>query len=181
MDPIIGSALIGGVGNIIGGLFGASSAKAQNKAAASQAQNEMNFQERMSSTAHQREVADLKAAGLNPILSAHGGASTPGGAMAPVVNPSEPLRDSLKHSAQMVSEAMLNRESAKTMQSQQTLNLANAAKSKAEAEAIGGKITIPGFFSGSASSVARGAKRIWSNVKERFQPFLKLNHQATKG
>jgi len=45
------------------------------------------FQRDMANTAHQREVKDLRQAGLNPILSAkHGGAATPSGAMAPTPN-----------------------------------------------------------------------------------------------
>lgn len=58
----------------------------QNQAASAQSQRQMDFQERMSNTAHQRQIADLKAAGLNPILSATSGASSPGGAQAPQVN-----------------------------------------------------------------------------------------------
>lgn len=94
LDSATPSYLVGGVGGGYGGGGSSGStwddvmqlisdtAKANNEWSAQQAQKQMDFQERMSSTAHQREVEDLQKAGLNPVLSAGGnGASTPNGAM----------------------------------------------------------------------------------------------------
>lgn len=64
-------------------IFSAETSAANNNAFnAQQAQKQMDFQAEMSNTAHQREVKDLLAAGLNPILSANNGASSPSGASA---------------------------------------------------------------------------------------------------
>ena len=43
---------------------------------ANEAQKARDFSEYMSNTSHQREVEDLKRAGLNPVLSANGGAAS---------------------------------------------------------------------------------------------------------
>jgi ribosomal protein L20 len=72
----IASPLIGGAIDLVGG-------KSTAKQMQSRAQDQMNFQERMSNTAYQRAMADMKKAGINPIMvSKLGGASTPTGAMA---------------------------------------------------------------------------------------------------
>lgn len=70
-----------GIGSFLGDIGGAGITAASN---AKQAELNRNFQERMSNTSHQRQVADMRAAGLNPMLSGMkgAGASTPGGAQA---------------------------------------------------------------------------------------------------
>lgn len=81
----------GGVGDMWNNITGVTAQNAANakqaalqmEFSAGEAQKNRDFQAAQSGTAHQREVADLRAAGLNPLLSGTGGmgSSTPSGAM----------------------------------------------------------------------------------------------------
>jgi len=75
---MVWDAVIAGGSSLLGGALG-------NKSSAKEAKKNREFQLMMAQNAHQFEVADLRAAGLNPRLSAMGGsgASASGGSAAP--------------------------------------------------------------------------------------------------
>lgn len=88
LGGIVGS----GIGSAFGDMISSDEQRSYNESLISsanqynslEAEKNRQFQKMMSDTAHQREIKDLKAAGLNPILSGMGGSgsSTPSGSSA---------------------------------------------------------------------------------------------------
>nr|UXQ87988.1 MAG: DNA pilot protein [Microvirus sp.] len=151
---MVAAALIGGAASLIGGKLAQKGAKNQNIASAYQAQKQMDFQERMSSTAHQREVKDLRAAGLNPILSGTGGsgASSPSGSAAPMVDELAPALATAQQVQRMAADiGLIN---------QQTRKVA------AEADIIEPRATVMGVVEDALTGIPSSARAVEAKINQ---------------
>ncbi|AXH75960.1 MAG: DNA pilot protein [Microviridae sp.] len=90
LEMLLGSAALGFGQSAYQNKQNSLAAESANSFNAEQAKLNRDFQERMSNSAYQRQMADMKSAGVNPMLSINaGGAQTPGGGSASAVTPKD--------------------------------------------------------------------------------------------
>lgn len=98
------------------------------------AREQMAFQERMSSTAYQRAVEDMRAAGINPMVAyQQGGASSPSGAGTRVEDAISPAVSSGMHAKRMIEEIKNLRENRKLTAMQTNVARATANREQTQA------------------------------------------------
>lgn len=120
-------AVIGAAGSILGGMFGSSGQRDANRTNIKLQREQQAWEERMAGSEVQRRMADLKAAGINPMLAGGqaGAASTPNVAPARVENAKRDLGNSVVTGSQLAMQS-----------SAVALQRATARKTNAEAQII---------------------------------------------
>ena len=120
---------LGAASSIYSGMKSQSGQSSANAANRQQALVQMMFERNMANTAHRREVKDLRAAGLNPILSGTGGhgAASPSGAMSHYENAKGAGVSSALAALSTLTEALLTKQQTEKTKAETDNTLARTA------------------------------------------------------
>lgn len=170
-------ALIGGGASLLGGILG-------NQASAREASRNRAFQREMSNTSHQREVEDLRAAGLNPILSANKGASTPGGSMATQNDVISPAVNTALAAKRNTAEVNNMRATNENIYANTAKTVTENAKVKQEIEnlKVNEQISkLDALIKTYSLPGTRNKERIANEINEGFKVLTDIQKQSKKG
>lgn len=136
---MVWSAVVPAAASLVGGYMANRSredvAAAANAASAESVAKQIEFQREMSNTSYQRAVADMRAAGINPMLAAlKGGASTPSGGAYQAQMPQ--VYDIATPAAQVFSAAQSSGAAAQQAQTQENLSKSQIRQVEAAADKI---------------------------------------------
>lgn len=175
-------ALVGAVAGGLMGLAGDSmnnSAASDRQEAATKAQIEWN-REAMQNK-HQWEIADLKKAGLNPMLSAMNGSTGTLGASAAVASPgSSSVGSSASSMSSAFAQNMLAKKSMATLDSEIEKNNADAVKARAEAQSTLDMVDVAKQNSASQIELNASNADLFRSETEKNNIWNKYGDELTK-
>jgi len=145
----------------------------QNESNRKEARKNRDFQKDMSNTSHQREVRDLEAAGLNPILSANNGASTPPGGAAQQENVTSGAISSALEAKQVSLMMEKQKEEVSLLKSQKNntdadTNLKSRGAVRAEIENEALKTVVRPIINKIHQAQKSSAKDNWDKIKKNY-------------